>query len=54
MLYRIFLENNIAWFLNSLDFQSTDSLEELYNIISYSEQLSAPVFERECIIQKKL
>ena len=34
--YLIFLENNIVWFLKSLDVQSTDSSVELYNILSYS------------------
>ena len=32
----IFLENNIVWFWNSLDVQSTASSVELYNILSYS------------------
>ena len=36
----IFLEHNIVWFWNSLDVQSTDSLVELYNILSYSRFLS--------------
>ena len=34
--YLIFLENNIVWFLKSLDVQSTDSSVELYDILSYS------------------
>ena len=32
----IFLENNIVWFPNSLDVQSTDNSVELYSILSYS------------------
>ena len=32
----IFLQNNIVWFWNSQDAQSTDSSIELYNILSYS------------------
>ena len=31
----IFLENNIVRFWNSLDVQSSDSLVEFYNILSY-------------------
>ena len=53
----IFLENNIVWFWNSLDVQSTNSSVELYNKLSYLrffQQLSAPVFGKECIIQRKV
>ena len=45
----IILEDNIVWFLNPM---------ELDNILSYSkffiQQVSAPVFGKECIIWKKL
>ena len=54
----IFLENNIVCFRNSLDVQSTNSLVELYNIVSYCrsffQKFSAPFFGKECIIQKNL
>ena len=40
----IFLENNIIWFWNSLDVQSTDSSVELYNILPYSKVLLLTTF----------
>ena len=53
----IFLENNIVWFWNSLDVQSTDSSVELYNILSYSrfffKHLFAPVFGKEFLHNSK-
>ena len=53
----IFLENNVVWFWNFLDVQSTDSSVELHNILSYSrfffEQLLTRFFGKGCIIQKK-
>ena len=56
---KMFLENNKYSFL--LKFSGcpvTDSSVELYNTLSYSWfsflQLSALVFGKECIIQKKL
>ena len=52
-----FLENIIVWFWNSLNVQSTDSSLELYDLVLYSilfsKQLSALVFEKKYIIQKK-
>ena len=54
----IFLKNNIVWFWNYLDVESTDSSVKLYSILPYLrlfyQQLSAPVFGKECIILKKL
>ena len=52
-----FLENIIVWFWNSLDVQSIDSSVEFVQFYirgSFFKKLSAPIFGKECTIQKKL